>query len=212
MDLLCKWCGEVKPEELFTKRVRAKPYSQSNVRNCRQCQQAYQQKRYAVPRLRAKQLKANAAWRRAHPDVMARHARKLNEEHPNQLRARTRIAYLIRCGRLFKKPCEVCGALVVEAHHDSYAKPHWETVHWLCKAHHENWHQSLDPVRDMILAEPLAEAFNLRKDAEEIQAQITALRDRHREKVRAADQLELDAWNRVVEAAQPLFEETFSKE
>jgi DNA repair exonuclease SbcCD ATPase subunit len=212
MDLLCKWCGEVKPEELFTKRVRAKPYSQSNVRNCRQCQQIYQQKRYGVPKLRAKQLKANVAWRKAHPEAFAKYAKRLDDARPGQRKARERIAYLIRRGRLFKKPCEVCGAQFSEAHHDSYAKSHWETVHWLCKSHHENWHQRLDPVRDMILAEPLAEALNLRKDAEEIQAQITALRDRHREKVRAADKLELDAWNRVVEAAQPLFEETFSKE
>jgi hypothetical protein len=211
MDLLCKWCGETKPEELFTKRVRAKPYSQSNVRNCRQCQQIYQQKRYGVPKLRAKQLKANAVWRKAHPDALARYAKKLDEERPAQLKARNRIAYLIGRGRLIRQPCEICGG-EAEGHHDSYAKPHWDTVRWLCKAHHENWHQKLDPVRDMILAEPLAEALNLRKDAEEIQAQITALRDRHREKVRAADQLELDAWNRVVEAAQPLFEETFTKE
>ena len=41
-----------------------------------------------------------------------------------------------------KKPCEVCGELEVEAHHDDYKKP-WK-VRWLCKKHHEEVDTELD--------------------------------------------------------------------
>jgi hypothetical protein len=44
----------------------------------------------------------------------------------------------IRDGRLIRQPCEVCGALNVEAHHDDYSKP--LTVRWLCRRHHLEHH------------------------------------------------------------------------
>lgn len=39
---------------------------------------------------------------------------------------------------LDRKPCEVCGATKVEAHHDDYTKP--LDVRWLCKRHHAEVH------------------------------------------------------------------------
>lgn len=39
---------------------------------------------------------------------------------------------------LERKPCEVCGATKVEAHHDDYEKP--LEVRWLCKQHHSEVH------------------------------------------------------------------------
>jgi hypothetical protein len=207
MDLLCKWCKEIKPEELFIKRARSKPFSQSNVRCCKQCQALYQQRRYSQPKLRAKQLRANAAWRSAHPEKQREYEKQFAADRPNQLKARNRVAYNLRRGYWSKRPCEVCSNVNAEAHHDSYAEPHWETVRWLCKDHHELWHQRLDPVKNQILVEPLVTVENLRDEAALIQQQITALRDRHRELHAKANALELSTWNKVVEAAQPMFEE-----
>jgi hypothetical protein len=42
-------------------------------------------------------------------------------------------------GHIPKGPCEVCGALSVEAHHDDYSKP--LEVRWLCRAHHAAHHR-----------------------------------------------------------------------
>ena len=39
---------------------------------------------------------------------------------------------------LERKPCEVCGAEKVEAHHEDYYKP--LDVNWLCKRHHAERH------------------------------------------------------------------------
>ena len=33
------------------------------------------------------------------------------------------------------KPCEICGKIPTEGHHDDYRKPY--TVRWFCKEHHE---------------------------------------------------------------------------
>lgn len=44
----------------------------------------------------------------------------------------------IRDGILIKRPCEVCGAAQVDAHHDDYSRP--LDVRWLCRSHHLRHH------------------------------------------------------------------------
>lgn len=207
MELLCKWCGEHKPVELLVLRNKGRPVEQRNISCCKQCWSVYQRSRYKDPTIKAKQLRANSNWRRAHPEKQRLYEQQFSADRPAQQRARNKVAHNLRRGYWTKKPCEVCLGVDVEAHHDSYAEPHWETVRWLCKAHHERWHQQLDPVKSEILAEPLAEVERLRQEAAQIQAQITALREQFREKHAKANALELSSWNKVVEAAQPKFEE-----
>ena len=45
-----------------------------------------------------------------------------------------------RLGIIVKQPCEVCGKLKVDAHHDDYSKP--TEVRWLCRKHH-SWHHRM---------------------------------------------------------------------
>lgn len=47
----------------------------------------------------------------------------------------------IKKGLITKKPCEVCGSLEVEAHHDDYSKPF--NVRWFCCGHHRQYHWKL---------------------------------------------------------------------
>ena len=47
----------------------------------------------------------------------------------------------IRDGRLIRKPCEVCGEIKVDAHHDDYERP--LDVRWLCRTHHSEHHKNL---------------------------------------------------------------------
>lgn len=42
-------------------------------------------------------------------------------------------------GKLVKQPCEVCGELIVQGHHDDYTKP--LQVRWLCGEHHRQLHK-----------------------------------------------------------------------
>lgn len=62
-------------------------------------------------------------------------------------------------------------------------------------------------MKNEMVEEPLAKVEQLRDEAARIQEQITALRERHRELHNEANALELSTWNKVVEKAQPMFEE-----
>lgn len=63
-------------------------------------------------------------------------ARKNRSDHYNKVFARSVIK------NLPKKPCEVCGELEVEGHHDDYKKPY--KVRWFCKLHHEKYDTELE--------------------------------------------------------------------
>jgi len=59
-------------------------------------------------------------------------SRKHRAKHPKKVRAR-------KVGEVSpKKPCEVCGVLNTEAHHDDYGEP--LNVTWLCPLHHKGVH------------------------------------------------------------------------
>lgn len=65
--------------------------------------------------------------------------RYLRERRPTEKRiANQKASYAIRSGALIRKPCEVCGAIKTEAHHDDYSKP--LDVRWLCRKHHLEHH------------------------------------------------------------------------
>ena len=49
------------------------------------------------------------------------------------------VAAAIANGSLLRMPCEQCGAIRVDAHHDDYAKP--LDVRWLCRRHHLAHHR-----------------------------------------------------------------------
>lgn len=66
-------------------------------------------------------------------------ARKNRNDHYDKIYARSVVKDLPR------KPCEVCGSVDVEAHHDDYKRP-W-TVRWLCKEHHEEVDTELERKR-----------------------------------------------------------------
>lgn len=75
-----------------------------------------------------------------------RERRKYKDDSPHSLeqkikhnvRALTR-GY-IKAGKLIKQPCEVCGEIQVDAHHDDYNKP--MDIRWLCKFHHNEHHKN----------------------------------------------------------------------
>lgn len=63
--------------------------------------------------------------------------------NPIKRRAHTICGNAIRDGKLIPSPCEVCGAVKAQAHHDDYSKP--LDVRWLCTTHHAEWHRHNTP-------------------------------------------------------------------
>ena len=52
--------------------------------------------------------------------------------------AREQVRNAVRRGDLERLPCEVCGALPSQGHHEDYEKP--LDVMWLCRTHHTELH------------------------------------------------------------------------
>ncbi len=71
-------------------------------------------------------------WRKFHT-LSAEQKIKDNARHKTNMR--------IKRGLLIRKPCEVCGNIKVEAHHDDYNKPY--CVRWLCFKCHREHHKQL---------------------------------------------------------------------
>lgn len=68
-----------------------------------------------------------------------------SERNSEQTKANTTTSNAIRDGKLVKKPCEVCGEQIAQAHHDDYNFP--LVVRWLCVTHHVEWHKNNTPIR-----------------------------------------------------------------
>lgn len=58
----------------------------------------------------------------------------LNERRLMHRKCRMLSHYAVKMGRLVKQPCEVCGSLDVEMHHEDYFEP--LNVRWFCFLHH----------------------------------------------------------------------------
>lgn len=79
----------------------------------------YEQKRFKDPARKAK---------------VAEYQRRRRARYPEKNRARQKVAYAIRTGKLARKPCERCGNPKAQTHHADYSRP--LEVTWLCFACH----------------------------------------------------------------------------
>jgi ribosomal protein S27AE len=81
--------------------------------------------------------KYNREWRKKNPSTGEQ---KLRDN------VRFKTYYAIKSGKLIRKPCEICGELKVQAHHDDYSKTY--DVRWLCWKHHREFHDSHGRLND----------------------------------------------------------------
>ena len=72
----------------------------------------------------------------------AKSSRKL---HQDEARVHSIVGNALSSGKLQKRPCEVCGNIMTDAHHDDYNKP--LDVRWLCRKCHAEWHRHNEPIR-----------------------------------------------------------------
>ena len=57
------------------------------------------------------------------------------KKFPEKFKARSKFHYYLRKGTIKRLPCEVCGEVKTEGHHQDYTKP--LEVKWLCMYHHK---------------------------------------------------------------------------
>ncbi len=133
MTKKCFKCGEIKLIEMFYVHSRM---ADGHLNKCKLCTKKDSEIRYSNPEA----LKRIIAYERERERDPARKALKLQYQRrmrlksPGKFRARNKVMSAIRSGRITRKPCEVCGNLKSEAHHDDYRK--YLNVKWLCRKHH----------------------------------------------------------------------------
>lgn len=64
--------------------------------------------------------------------------KKYEKANAYKRRAKCKVYYAIKTGKLKSKPCQICGKQKADAHHEDYSKP--LEVIWLCRAHHKRIH------------------------------------------------------------------------
>jgi hypothetical protein len=131
----CFKCGTSKPlGEFYTHAQMA----DGHLNKCKECNKADVRKNYRARRLvYAAYYQARERTERR-KEQRRRHQEKRRIEHPEKYAARTAVGNAIRDGKLIRKPCEACGELKTQAHHDDYSKP--LDVRWLCFKHHRQHH------------------------------------------------------------------------
>lgn len=131
----CFKCGQAKPRDGFY----AHPQMADGLLGkCKECTKADARKHYrADPEARA----AYERERTARPERRAKaleYQRRRRQRSPEKCAARQAVGNAIRDGRFAKLPCEVCGSVDSQAHHEDYSRP--LDVRWLCFKHHRETH------------------------------------------------------------------------
>jgi len=65
--------------------------------------------------------------------------RKWAQANPKAVWAQAALRSAINRGLVERQPCEQCGAVPADGHHDDYDKP--AVVRWLCRKHHRAFHR-----------------------------------------------------------------------
>lgn len=135
--MVCKRCSKCKAEKPTSEFHRSSSAKDGLRGECRSCRaQDRQSEAY-----RKSHRESARRYRRtpAGKETKKRSLEKFRLTHPDQIHAVRLLNSQIEHGKLYRKPCEKCGAFPSEAHHPDYAKP-LEVV-WLCQKHHKERHR-----------------------------------------------------------------------
>lgn len=106
---------------------------------CKECTKRDVAANYAAKRRQYsayEQRRSKTAKRKACVAAVQRKRRIMDRA---KYQARAAVGNALRDGKLFRQPCEACGATQTQAHHDDYSKP--LDVRWLCfRCHREHEH------------------------------------------------------------------------
>lgn len=98
---------------------------------------------------RSKFAAYSKVWRQKHREELLErqkeYQKKYIDNNTDVSKSHSKVHAAIKQGRLVKKPCEICGEKIAEAHHDDYSKP--LDVRWLCKKCHAKWHMNNKPIK-----------------------------------------------------------------
>jgi len=127
----CFKCGAFKPLGEFYAHPQM---ADGHLNKCKECTK-FDVKLWAgaTPELRrAYELRRNKTDSRK--AARLNYLKQQRAKYPEKNRARAHVSYAIRTGNIKRQPCEACGSLKSQAHHEDYSRP--LDVRWLCFPHH----------------------------------------------------------------------------
>ncbi len=137
---ICPKCKEAKAStEFYKRKSNKKDLLQSYCKECRNdYQKEYRQSKRGIAF--QKKYRQSEKYKKYQVEI----ARAYSKRNPEKIRAKRIVAWAIISGRLKRMPCEVCGTLKAEGHHEDYSKP--LDVRWLCRKHHVMRHKELKEI------------------------------------------------------------------
>lgn len=111
------------------------------MQKCKECDRLYRrEKRIKNPKVYRNR---DSRYYKAHRDKKLAYHKKWLEKNKIKFIAHGLVRKAMKEGKIERKPCEVCGSLNSDAHHDDYTKP--LDIRWLCRTHHARHHAYLAP-------------------------------------------------------------------
>lgn len=151
MDKRCFKCGKVKSRSDFYKHSamadgllgKCKDCTKKDTINNRNKNHAYyimyDRDRAKSPHRVEARLKYDRTSMGKLSHIKARSKWLDDEKNEIKKKAHATVHNAVKCGKLKKMPCEICGATQhIHGHHDDYSKP--LDVKWLCAKHHRQVH------------------------------------------------------------------------
>lgn len=130
---VCSFCNEVKDYSEFHKSKR----SVGGVNSC--CKECKLKKDKGIfEKSREKRLHQMDEHYQNNKESYFERNKRMEEIYPEKHKAREITSNAIFQGKLIKRPCEFCGEVEVQAHHQDYLKP--LEVNWLCIKCHKKYH------------------------------------------------------------------------
>ena len=108
---------------------------------CKECTKVDTSENYADKREQYSKYERQREQTEKRKIWKAEYQKIYRKRYPEKAKCSRKTWYNIRAGNLIKKPCEVCGEVKVQAHHEDYSKP--LKVIWLCFKHHRELHNQV---------------------------------------------------------------------
>ena len=114
---------------------------------CKPCKRAYSKIWYTQPSAiikrearREKKLVQGKRYRQSVKGkiVSLRKSANMRLKYPEKHKARSKLRYAVKVGKIKKLPCRDCNEIKVHGHHIDYSRPF--DVIWLCDKHHKQEH------------------------------------------------------------------------
>lgn len=101
----------------------------------------YKDRPKPLPMTEEQKIKKRKEYSERYPERKSETIKQYYRKYPERKVAKNITSIAIRDKKLTKQPCEICGEVEVQAHHEDYSKP--LEVRWLCIKHHNEHHVKL---------------------------------------------------------------------